>query len=354
MILPETGHTKKTKINFLTLGGRKMERIAFFDARSYDRTYFDRLSPGAGLELFYLENKLTPDTAVLAQNASAVCAFVNDDLGKETLPLLAKYGVRAIALRCAGYNNVDLKTAAKYGIRIFRVPAYSPASVAEHALALLLTLTRQTHRAFTRTRERNFSLEGLVGTNIEGKCVGVIGTGKVGMRFAAMVQGLGAKVYAYDPKPVWGAGVEYVGLNELIRQADVLSLHCPLTPSTYHLLNRDAFCAMKDGVILLNTSRGALIDSEALLDHIKSGKVGAAGLDVYEEEADIFYEDVSGKVMRDDTLNLLLSQPNVLVTSHQAFLTKEALEAIAKTTVENLRKFFAGETVENELTAGRP
>ena len=328
-----------------------MEKIAFFDARSYDRTYFDALAPGAGLELLYLENKLTKDTAILAQGSSAVCAFVNDDLGPETLPRLAEYGIRAIALRCAGYNNVDLKTAEKYGIRVFRVPAYSPASVAEHALALLLTLTRQTHRAVTRTRERNFSLEGLVGTNIEGKNVGVIGTGKVGIRFAAIAQGLGAKVCAYDPKPVWGSGIEYVGFDELIRRADILSLHCPLTPSTYHLLSRDAFCSMKDGVIILNTSRGALIDSEALLDNIKSGKVGAAGLDVYEEEADVFYEDVSGRVMRDDTLNLLLSQPNVLVTSHQAFLTEEALRAIAETTVENLQKFFAGEKVENELKA---
>lgn len=328
-----------------------MEKIAFFDARSYDRTYFDALAPQAGLELVYLENKLTPRTAVLARECAGVCAFVNDDLGAETLAELAGVGVRCVALRCAGFNNVDLAAAERRGIRVFRVPAYSPEAVAEHALALLLTLTRQTHRAFTRTRERNFSLEGLVGTNIAGKTVGVVGTGKVGTRFAAAVRALGTTVLAYDVRPQWGAGLSYVPLAELIRRSDIISLHCPLTPETYHMLSRAAFHEMKRGVILVNTSRGALIDSEALLDNIKSGKVGAAGLDVYEEEADVFYEDVSAKVMRDDTLNLLLSQPNVLVTSHQAFLTNEALRAIAETTVENLRRFFSGEDTENELRA---
>lgn len=331
-----------------------MEKIAFFDAKNYDRTWFDRLAPKAGLEIRYLETRLTPDTAVLARDCSAVCAFVNDDLGAETLPRLFECGVRAAALRCAGYNNVDLAAASSCGIRVFRVPAYSPASVAEHAMALLLTLTRRTHRAFTRTRERNFSLEGLVGTNLENKIIGVVGTGKVGIRFAGMARGFGARVLAYDPEPRWGAGIEYVRLDELIRRSDVISLHCPLTPSTYHLLSRPAFHQMRDGVVIVNTSRGALIDSEALLDNVKSGKVGAAGLDVYEEEADVFYEDVSSKVMRDDTLNLLLSQPNVLVTSHQAFLTQEALRAIAETTLENLRKFFAGEESENELHARDP
>ena len=326
-----------------------MERIAFFDARTYDRKYFDALAPRAGLEITYLEGRLTPRTAVLARGFDGICAFVNDDLGADTMWALSEAGVRAVALRCAGYNNVDLKAAEKCGISVFRVPAYSPASVAEHALALLLTLTRQTHRAFTRTRERNFSLEGLVGVNLEGRTVGVVGTGRVGLRFAQTVRALGTHVIACDPEPKWGAGLEYTRLDELIRRADVISLHCPLTPESYHMLSRSAFHAMRPGVIIVNTSRGALIDSEALLDNVKSGKVGAAGLDVYEEEADVFYEDVSSKVMRDDTLNLLLSQPNVLVTSHQAFLTDEALRAIAETTVNNLRGFFAGETVENEL-----
>ena len=331
-----------------------MESIAFFDARPYDRVYFEALAPKSGLELMFLEDKLNPRTAVLARDCPGVCAFVNDDLGAETLAALAENGVRAVAMRCAGTNNVDLRAAERWGIRVFRVPAYSPASVAEHALALLLTLTRQTHRAFTRTRERNFSLDGLVGTNLEGRTVGVVGTGRVGAKFAAICRGLAMNVLAYDPDPRWGAGVEYVRLDELIRRSDVISLHCPLTPQTYHLLSRTAFHAMRPGVIIINTSRGALIDSEALLDNVKSGKVGAAGLDVYEEEADVFYEDVSNKVMRDDTLNLLLSQPNVLVTGHQAFLTQEALRAIAETTVENLRRFFSGEKVENELRASTP
>ena len=326
-----------------------MEKIAFFDTKSYDRTYFDELAPKAGLELMYFENRLTARSAVLAEGCGAVCAFVNDELGEETLTALAERGVRAVALRCAGYNNVDLTAAERLGIRVFRVPAYSPSSVAEHALALLLTLTRKTHRAFTRTRERNFSLEGLVGVNLEGRTVGVVGTGRVGLKFAQMVRALGTRVIAFDPEPKWGAGIEYVRLDELIRRSDVISLHCPLTPQTYHMLSRSAFHQTRPGVIIINTSRGALIDSEALLDNVKSGKVGAAGLDVYEEEADVFYEDVSSKVMRDDTLNLLLSQPNVLVTSHQAFLTDEALRAIAETTVGSLRGFFDGERVENEV-----
>ncbi len=326
-----------------------METVAFFDARSYDRTYFDAPAAAHGLEMRYLESKLTPDTAVLANGCKAVCAFVNDDLGARTLSALAGYGVRAAALRCAGFNNIDLVAAEQNGIRVFRVPAYSPASVAEHALALLLTLTRMTHRAFTRTRERNFSLEGLVGINLEGRTAGIIGTGKVGMKLAGMCKGLGMHVLASDPKPTWGAGLEYVRPEELIRRSDVISLHCPLTPETYHMISRQTFHSMRPGVIIINTSRGALIDSEALLDNVKSGVVGAAGLDVYEEEADVFYEDVSSKVMRDDTLNLLLSQPNVLVTGHQAFLTREALSAIAQTTCENLRSFFDGSPSPNEL-----
>ncbi len=329
-----------------------MERIAFYDVKPYDRRWFDIFSKDAGLELRYLECRLTPETAALARDCVGVCAFVNDDLGAETLRVLSECGVRAVALRCAGFNNVDLNAAQRAGIHVFRVPAYSPESVAEHALALLLTLARRTHRAFTRTRERNFSLDGLVGMTLADKTVGVVGTGKVGMKFASICRGLGMRVLAYDLEPRWGAGLEYVRLDELIKLSHVISLHCPLTPSTYHMLSRQAFHSMRPGVVIINTSRGALIDSEALLDNVKSGKVGAAGLDVYEEEADVFYEDVSGKIMRDDTLNLLLSQPNVLVTGHQAFLTDEALRAIAEVTVENLRRFIAGEAVENELRGG--
>lgn len=326
-----------------------MEPIAFFDARSYDRTWFDPLLRDAGFEPRYLENRLTRETAILAHDCRSVCLFVNDNADSDVLHTLHDLGVEAIAMRCAGYNNVDLKTADELGIAVFRVPAYSPASVAEHALAMLLTLTRKTHKAFNRTRERNFSLEGLTGRDLSGKTCGIVGTGKVGLEFARMAKGLAMQVLAYDPYPNNSSGLRYVELDELLRRADVVSLHCPLTPDTYHLLGREAFPKMRDGVIILNTSRGALIDSEALLENIKNGKVGAAGLDVYEEEADYFYEDTSLEIMRDDLLNLLLSQPNVLVTSHQAYLTDEALRAIAETTVENLTRYFAGEPVENQL-----
>ena len=311
-------------------------KTAFYDAKSYDKKWFSRLAPVYGEELDYLEPRLTPQTAVLARGARAVCAFVSDDIGAETVAALREAGGRHIALRSSGYNNVDLAAAARSGIAVTRVPAYSPSSVAGHAMALLLSLCRQTHRAYTRTRERNFSLEGLVGMDLKGRTIGLLGTGRVGAEMAAMAMGFGMRVIACDPAPQWGMDIEYVTWAELVRRADILSLHCPLTPETYHIVSRAAMHAMKPGVYIINTSRGALIDSEALLDMIKKGHVGAAGLDVYEEEADVFYEDVSNKVMRDDTLNLLLSQPNVLVTSHQAFLTDEALRAIAETTLRSI------------------
>ncbi len=326
-----------------------METIAFFDARSYDRTWFDPLLRRAGFEPRYLETRLGADTAILARGTRAVCLFVNDAADGEVLKSLSAMGVEAVALRCAGYNNVDLKVADELNIAVMRVPAYSPTSVAQHAMAMLLTLARKTHRAFVRTRERNFSLEGLCGVDLTGRTAGIIGTGKVGQAFAVMCRGMGMRVIAYDPYRVPGTGIEYVELDELFAGSDVISLHCPLTPGTYHLLDSNSFEHLRDGVMIVNTSRGALIDSEALLRAVKDGKVGAAGLDVYEEEADYFYEDVSLKVMRDDTLNLLLSQPNVLVTSHQAYLTDEALRAIAATTVDNLVRYFSGEPAANRL-----
>lgn len=326
-----------------------METMAFYDTKPYDKVWFSRLAADRGIELRYLDTRLAESTAVLAGGCRSVCIFVNDLAGEKELKALKNMGVEAVFLRCAGFNNVDLAAAEKTGVRVFRVPAYSPESIAEHAMALLLSLTRRTHRAFVRTRERNFSLDGLCGFDLYGKTVGVIGTGKVGMHFAAICQGLGMRVLAYDPIKVWGRGIEYVRFDELCRRSDVISLHCPLTPESYHLINRAVFHMMRPGVVIINTSRGALIDSEALLEMVKSGQVGAAGLDVYEEEADVFYEDVSGKVMRDDTLNLLLSQPNVLVTSHQAFLTDEALRAIAETTLSSARAFFEGRESENEL-----
>lgn len=328
-----------------------METIAFYDTKPYDKVWFSRLAADKGIEFRYLDSRLSEGTAVLASGCRGICIFVNDLAGKNELRALKDTGAEAIFLRCAGFNNVDLKAAEEMGIRVYRVPSYSPESIAEHAMALLLSLTRKTHRAFVRTRERNFSLDGLCGFDLYGKTVGVIGTGKVGMHFAGICQGLGMRVLAYDPIKAWGRGIEYVRFDELCRRSDVISLHCPLTPESYHLINRAVFHMMRPGVVIINTSRGALIDSEALLEMVKSGKVGAAGLDVYEEEADVFYEDVSGKVMRDDTLNLLLSQPNVLVTSHQAFLTDEALRAIAETTLSSVQAFLSKSPSENELRA---
>ena len=324
-----------------------METAAFFDTKPYDRKWFDTYSGRYGIALRYLENRLSADTAVLASGLSAVCAFVNDTLDEKTIKALAGVGVGAVALRCAGYNNVDLKAASAADIKIYRVPAYSPEAVAEHAMALLLTLCRKTHKAYNRTREQNFSLKGLEGFNLRGKTVGIAGTGKVGQAFCDICFGFGMKVIACDPYPAWGRGVEYVGFDEMCRRADIISLHCPLTHETYHLIGRHTFHIMKKGVYIINTSRGALIDSEALLEAIKSEKVGGVGLDVYEEESGVFYEDVSDRVIRDDVLSMLLSQPNVLMTSHQGFLTEEALSAIAETTLGNLQCYFGGTPSEN-------
>lgn len=327
-----------------------MDKAAFYDTKPYDRIWFERLQGKYGVELSFLEYKLSPETAILARGSGAVCAFVNDDLGAAAIDALKEAGVGAAALRCAGFNNVDLERA-EGRIKVFRVPSYSPEAVAEHAAALLLTLNRKTHRAYNRTREFNFSLKGLEGFNLKGKTAGIVGMGQVGRALKDICLGFGMRVIAYDARPVSGSGVEYVGFEELCRRSDVISLHCPLTRSTYHLLSRHFFRVMKKGVYIINTSRGALIDSASLLDAIKDGTVGGAGLDVYEEETDIFYEDISGSIVQDDVLQLLISQPNVIVTSHQAFLTKEALESIAETTLSNLRCYFDGRECENEIRA---
>lgn len=330
-----------------------MEKVAFFDTKQYDRKWFDALADKNGIELRYLSEKLNPHTAVQARGCRACVAFVNDDLGAETIRALLKNGVRAAALRCAGFNNADLR-AADGKIKIFRVPDYSPSSVAEHAAALLLTLNRQTHKAYNRTREHNFGIHGLMGFELHGKTAGIIGTGKVGKAFCRICGGFGMRVLAYDPYPAENSGIEYVSLRELCGSSDVISLHCPLTAETYHIIGRGSIALMKEGVYIINTSRGALVDSEALLEAIKSGKAGGAGLDVYEEETDIFYEDISNRVIKDDTLDMLLAQPNVLVTSHQAFLTDEALKAIATVTISNLRCFFDGVSCENEVMPEQP
>ncbi len=327
--------------------GQNMIKVAFFDTKPYDKIYFDELKEQYGIEIEYFESKLSPRTAVMAKDAKAVVAFVNDDVSKDTISVLKENGVEIIALRCAGYNNVDL-TAAKDVIPVVRVPEYSPHAVAEHTLALLLTLVRKTHKAYIRTRDSNFSLNGFVGFDLHGKTLGVIGTGKIGMAFIEICRGLGMNIIAYDPYPSQGY-LEYVPLEELFARSDVISLHCPLTSETYHIINGYSLKMMKDKVYILNTSRGALIDTEALIDGIKSGKVGGAGLDVYEEESEFFYEDLSESILKDDTLSRLIMMPNVLITSHQAFLTHEALKRIAEITLGNLRSFFDGQPLENEI-----
>ncbi len=324
-----------------------MEKIAFFDTKPYDRIYFDKLKEKYGIGIEYFESKLSPRTAVMAKGTRAVCAFVNDDIGKKTISALKENGIEIIAMRCAGYNNVDL--AAADGIMpVVRVPEYSTHAIAEHALALLLTLVRKTHKAYIRTRDSNFSLNGFVGFDLYGKTLGIIGTGKIGTTLIEIGKGLGMNIIAYDPSPSLGY-IEYVPLEELFARSDVISLHCPLTSDTHHIINENSIRQMKDKVIILNTSRGALIDTEALINGIKSEKIGGAGLDVYEEESEFFYEDLSESILKDDVLSRIIMMPNVLITSHQAFLTREALECIADTTLCNLRSFFNGESLINEI-----
>ena len=317
-------------------------KLAFFDTKSYDIPGFDRYGIPAGVEIKYFEPNLNRDTVTLAAGFDAVCVFVNDTVDAVVVDKLHQLGVKAIVLRCAGFNNVDTK-ACEGKLRVFRVPAYSPHAVAEHAMALLLTINRRTHKAYIRTRDFNFSLQGLAGFDLYGKTVGIVGTGKIGRVFADICKGFGMKILAYDKFPNPDAGLDYVDLPELFAQADIISLHCPLTEETHHLINADTIAMMKKGVTIINTSRGALVDTEALINGIKEKKVGAACLDVYEEEGDFFYEDFSGHIVQDDKLVRLIAMPNVIVTSHQAFLTSEALDNIAATTVNNLTRFFSGD-----------
>lgn len=308
-------------------------KVAFFDAKPYDRAAFDPTVTGTELQIKYLETKLNEDTVELAHGCQAVCVFVNDTVNAAVIDRLVDLGVKTIALRCAGYNNVDIAHA-KGRIRVVRVPAYSPYAVAEHTMALLLTSVRRIHKAYIRSKDFNFSLNGLTGFDLHGKTVGVIGTGRIGRTFINICKGFGMRVLAYDKFPT--PGIDYVSLDDLFAQSDIISLHCPLTEDTYHIMDESALKKCKEGVVLLNTSRGALVDAEALLAAIKSRHVGAACLDVYEEEGDLFFEDNSGHILEDDTLARLISMPNVIVTSHQAFLTREALANIAQTTKENL------------------
>ena len=326
-----------------------MIKVAFYDTKAYDKPSFEHYGDLHGIEFRFLETKLCEDTVALAEGCDAVCVFVNDDVNAAVIKKLYEYGVKMIALRSAGYNNVDVKAA--FGkIHVVHVPAYSPYAVAEHAMALLLTSIRRIHKAYIRTRDFNFSLSGLTGFDLHGKTVGVIGTGKIGRIFIDICRGFGMRVFAYDPYPAPDSGIEYVALDDLFAKSDIISLHCPLNDDTFHTINADAIAKMEKGVVIVNTSRGALIDAEALLDGIKSRKIGAACLDVYEEEADIFFEDRSGHILNDDVLARLISMPNVIVTSHQAFLTEDALNNIAETTVSNIISYFNNDGIcDNEL-----
>ncbi len=323
-------------------------KFALFDAKPYDKPSFEKYGEENGIQFKFFETKLNADTAKLCKGYDGVCVFVNDTVDKEVIDILHDYGIKLIALRCAGFNNVDIKYAYKK-IHVVRVPAYSPYAVAEHAMALLLTNVRRIHKAYNRTRDFNFSLNNLTGFDLHGKTVGVIGTGRIGKAFIDICKGFGMEILAYDKFPDQTANLNYVSLDEIFSKSDVISLHCPLTEETKHLINAESIKKMKKGVALINTSRGALIDAESLVDGIKQRIIGCACLDVYEEESDIFFEDFSGHIVNDDVLARLISMPNVIITSHQAFLTQEALNNIAKTTVENILEFFERGASVNEL-----
>jgi len=322
--------------------------IAFFDTKPYDRQYFEKYSKETGLKFRFFEAKWNKDTVELAKNCQGVCVFVNDTVDKEVIDALYKMGIRILALRSAGYNNVDIKYAFNK-IHIVRVPAYSPYAVAEHAMALLLTQVRKTHKAYIRTRDFNFSLNGMTGFDLFNKTVGVVGTGKIGKVFIDICKGFKMNVIAYDKFPDKNSDIKYVDIDTLYKQSDIISFHCPLTEETYHLINNETLKTLKDGVIIINTSRGALIDAEALIEGIRLKKIGGACLDVYEEESDVFFEDNSENALNDDTLLKLISMPNVILTSHQAFLTDEALDNIAKITVSNLNNYFKNGVCDNEV-----
>ncbi len=330
----------------------KRIRIAFYDTKPYDRMFFEEANRNGGPEIVFFETRLTGNSAAMAAGFDAVCAFVNDDLSDPVIDKLAGLGVKLIAMRCAGFNNVALKSALNR-ITVVRVPGYSPYAVAEYALAMLLTLNRNLHRAYNRVRDSNFSINGFLGFDLRGKTFGVVGTGKIGQVFAELLQGFGVTILAYDLYPNAEAAAKlhmnYVELDELYRRSDVISLHCPLTHENLHMIDHRAIELMKPGCYIINTSRGKLIDTVALIAGLKSRKLGGAALDVYEEEGDIFFEDLSGSGVDDDVLARLMTFPNVLVTSHQAFFTREAMRNIAKVTLENVNGFFAGEPPVNAV-----
>jgi D-lactate dehydrogenase len=331
-------------------------RVAVFSTKSYDRKFLQAANSSYGHDLVFFEPHLTRETCGLASGFEAVCVFVNDLLDADVLKALSEYGIRLVALRCAGFNNVDLVVATKLGITVVRVPAYSPEAVAEHTVALILSLNRNLHRAYARVRKGNFSLEGLLGFNLAGKNVGIIGTGRIGTALAKIITGFGCNVLAFDPYPnseCEALGVNYTNEATLFKESDIISLHCPLTPETHHFINSNALKKMKTGVLIINTSRGAVVDTKAVISALKSGKIGYLGLDVYEEEEELFFEDLSNEVIQDDLFARLLTFPNVLITGHQAFFTREALEAIAETTLSNIADFEKSGSCVNQITVDR-
>ncbi|MBI3462182.1 MAG: 2-hydroxyacid dehydrogenase [Planctomycetes bacterium] len=329
-------------------------KVAVFSAKTYDQQSFETANAAHGHELVFLESRLTAETSELAAGFPAVCVFVQDQLDRGVLSSLTAHGTRLVALRCTGFNNVDLPAARDFGLTVVRVPAYSPHAVAEHAVALMLALNRKIHRAYNRVREGNFALEGLLGFDLCERTVGIVGTGRIGAVVAQIMAGFGCRILAYDvvPNPHCQAlGARYISLPALLAESDIVTLHCPLTPQTRHLLNAETLKRMKPGVMLINTSRGQVIDTRAVIEGLKSGTVGYLGLDVYEEEADVFFEDLSNRVLQDDVLARLLTFPNVIITGHQGFFTQEALERIAATTLENITGFERGHAGPNQVTA---
>lgn len=327
-------------------------KIAFFSTQSYDRAFFDKINENFKQEITYFSVALNQETWAIAEGFPAICVFVNDQVNVNIIEKLASKGLKYIALRCAGFNNVDLQTAQKFGIKVVRVPAYSPYAVAEHTVALILSLNRKIHKAFNRVREGNFSLEKLTGFDLFGKTVGVIGTGKIGAAFCRIMLGFGTQVLAYDKfenEELKTQGVKYVHQDDLFQNADIISLHCPLTPETMHLIDSQTISKMKKGVMLINTSRGKLIDTKAVIEALKTGQIAYLGLDVYEQEETLFFKDLSETVIQDDTIARLMSFPNVLITAHQAFFTENALTQIAQTTLQNLNNLEKGLKCENEL-----
>ena len=323
-------------------------RIAFYDTKPYDKIWFDEFAPKYDVEIRYIEGRINTENVIMASGCEAICVFVNDEITAEVAKLLCDIGVKLILLRCAGYNNVDLK-AVKDQITVMRVPSYSPSAVAEHAAALILAVNRKTHRAYVRTKEFNFNINGLMGFGLDGKTAGIIGTGKIGQSLIRILKGFGMNILAYDVYPNKSLDVNYVKLDTLLEESDVISLHCPLLSETYHMINKFSIGKMKDGVILINTSRGSLIDTDDLIDGLKSRKIYGVGLDVYEEEDEYFFQDKSDEIMDNEQLAYLMTFPNVLITSHQAFFTEEAMMAIARTTLDNFKNFMENKELDNEV-----